>query len=318
MLKQNKILFFETPKDKLRVFQEPRLVMFSENNEVGSWENTQPLYFYPFSWLDYLGKNKVRELFIQDCFSEIAEKEIKLLDSGKVHFEKPDIQLMRIAKERGHKVSVICNLENLTQEQIEGLSDSDFVKVRVGKDYSKLSLLSNLPNEQVLSCIKAYVGEGCDYQNLALQAREIGFDFIHVAKRLANNTENPKLLRGEREKIMRLQELETKQFRIIIPSSLEERFARRFVITLRLGNVSSCDFSRYRFVLKGDNFYPCYTQQILAQEGFRKEKLGLSENNKNCLDCACVYENDMLFDMKDKMKSYKNTSFALEYIENGK
>ena len=118
--------------------------------------------------------------------------------------------------------------------------------------------------------------------------------------------------------IMRLQELETKQFKVIIPSSLENRFAKKFVIDSSLGNVSSCDFSKYRLVLKGNSFYPCYTQQILAQQGFRKEELGLNRNNQNCLDCACIYENDMLFDIENKMKSYKNTSFALEYIENGK
>ena len=172
--------------------------------------------------------------------------------------------------------------------------------------------MSNLPNEKVLSGVKTYIGEGCDYQTLALQAREIGFDFFHVAKRLIINQENPRISEEERRKIMRLQELETKQFRVIIPSSLEEKFAKRFVITPQLGNVTSCNFSRYRIVLKGDSYYPCYTKRILAQQGFKKG--GIERPKKNCLDCACIYENDMLHDIENKMKNYKNPRFALEYV----
>ncbi|MDO8467836.1 MAG: hypothetical protein Q7S56_02730 [Nanoarchaeota archaeon] len=312
----NRKLFFKTPEDKLRVFQKPRLIMFSEGSEVESWANTQPLYFYPFSWLDYLGKEGIRELYIQDVSLGLAEKEINALEGGKVHFEHPNELLIKLAKERGHKVSVICNIEDLLPEQIEGLSISDFVRIRVNKNCDNLCSLSGLPNEHVLSCIKAYVGEGCNYGALALQAREIGFDFFHIAKRLENGHDLLQLSEEEKQKIRDLQKLETEQFRVVIPSSLEERFAKRFVITPSLGNVSSCDFSKYRLVLNGDNLYPCYTEHILALQGFRKEDT--VKNPNHCLDCACIYENDMLHDIKTTMRRYKNPSFALKYIENGK
>jgi hypothetical protein len=176
--------------------------------------------------------------------------------------------------------------------------------------------LSGFPNEHVLSCIKAYVGEGCNYLAIALQAWEMGFDFIHVAKRLENGHDSHQLSAEEKQKIRDLQKLETEQFRVVIPSSLEESFARRFVITPGLGNVSSCDFSEYRRVLKGNSYYPCYTQQILTGPGFSSE--GIKKNSQNCLDCACIYENEMLHDIRAKMRRYKNPSFALEYTENGK
>jgi len=309
-------LFFKTPEDKFRVFQKPRLIMFSEGSEVEIWTNTQPLYFYPFSWLDYLGKEGIRELYFQNVSSELAEKEINSLENGKVHFEQPNERLINLAKERGHKVSVICNLEELLPEQIEGLSVSDFVRIRVNDSSSDLEVLRGLPREHLLSCIKVYIGEGCDYERLAMKAREIGFDFLHVARRLIPNQENQRISEEEKQKIRYLQEIETEQFRVVIPSSLEERFARRFVITPRLGNVPSCDFSEYRRVVKGNSYYPCYTQQILNMQGFTRE--GIERNPGNCLDCACIYENDMLHDIKTKMKRYKNPSFALEYIENGK
>ncbi len=252
----------------------------------------------------------------QDVFSGLAEKEINALKRGKVHFEQSNEQLTKLAKERGHKVSAICNIEDLLPEQIEGLSVSDFVRIRVNNPSSDLRSLEGLPRDSLLSCIKLYVGDGCNYGDIALQAREIGFDFLHVAKRLENGQDLLQLSEEEKQKIMDLQELETEQFRAVIPSSLEERFARRFVITRVLGNVSSCDFSKYRLVLKGNSYYPCYTQQILTQSGFTRK--GIERNSGNCLDCACIYENDMLQDIKTKMRRYKNTSFALEYIENGK
>jgi len=65
-------------------------------------------------------------------------------------------------------------------------------------------------------------------------------------------------------------------------------------------------------VLKGDSYYPCYTKRILAQQGFKKG--GIERPKKNCLDCACIYENDMLHDIENKMKNYKNPRFALEYV----
>ncbi len=312
----NRQLFFETPEDKLRAFQKPRLVMFSEGREVESWANTQPLYFYPFSWLDYLGKNKIRELYVQDISLGLAEKEIDNLENGKVHFETPDKYLIKFAKERGHKVSVICDFEDISAEQLEALSASDFVRIRINNLSNDLRLLSGLPRNHILSCIKLYVGDGCNYRDIAVQTREMGFDFLHVAKRLITNSENPEILEDEKNKILELHELETEQFRVVIPSSLEERFARRFLITTRLGNVSSCDFSKYRLVLNGDNLYPCYTQHILALQGFRKEDI--VNKPKHCLDCACIYENDMLNDIETKMRRYKNLRFALEYIEDGK
>jgi len=309
-------LFFKTPEDKFRVFQKPRLIMFSEGSEVESWTNTQLLYFYPFSWLDYLGKEGIRELYVQNASSELAEKEINALENGKVHFEQPNERLIKLAKERGHRVSVVCNIEELLPEQIEGLSVSDFVRIRVNDPSNDLKVLRSLPRDHLLSCVKVYIGEGCDYGGLAMKAREIGFDFLHVAKRLMTNQENPRISEEEKQKIRDLQELETEQFRVVIPSSLEERFAERFVITPRLGNVSSCDFSRYRLVLNGNSYYPCYTQQIITRSGSTRE--GIERNPGNCFDCACIYENDMLHDIKTKMRRYKNPSFALEYIENGK
>lgn len=311
MKQKNKISFFETPTDKLRAFQSPRLVMYSGGQEVSSWSNTQPLYFYPFSWLDYLNGTGIRELHVIDSSTNAIKDALNSLRTpGKVHFENPNTEAIKIAKDLGHKVSVICNLDELNQSHVPILAQTDFVRVRVNQQ-GDLTPFSGLPNEGLLSCIKVYAGEGCDYRAIALQSQKMGFDFIHVAKRLIDSQENPAISEEEREKIRRLQELETEEFRVIIPSSLEGKFARRFVITPQFGNVLSCDFSRYRIVLKGNQIHPCYTQQILNRSRPQEEQAG--NISKNCLDCACIYENDMLSNIKSEMAKYKRPSFALEY-----
>jgi hypothetical protein len=306
--KKNKAIFFETPKDKWKAFQNPRLVMFSGEDEVGSWDNTQSLYFYPFSWLDYLNNAGLRELYVVDSSIDTIRNALSLLkSSGKVHFEHPNIDAIKMAKDLDHKVSLICNLEELTPFHMPVLSEADFIRVRVTKQRD-LTLLSGLPNEKLLSCIKVYVGEGCDYKNLAIQAKNLGFDFFYVAKRLVKD-ENKKLSEQERHTILGLIELDSRNFKVIIPSSLEEKFARKFVINPKFNNVTSCNFSKYRVVLNEKGYYPCYTKQMLAQEG-KKEELN---NPKNCLDCACIYENDMLSNIETQMTKYKSPYFALEY-----
>ncbi|MDD5699829.1 MAG: hypothetical protein PHH00_01390 [Candidatus Nanoarchaeia archaeon] len=306
MKQNNKVYFFETPNNKLRAFQSPRLVMYSEGQEVSRWDNTQPLYFYPLSWLDYLNTSGVRELYVIDSsINEIRNALNSLRAPGKVHFETPNPEAIKIAKDLGHKVSVICNLDELTSSHIPILAGVDFIRIRAGSQ-SDLTPLSPLPNEGLLSGIKTYIGENCDYGLSAIQAREIGFDFFQIAKRLMTGEENLQVGEEERTEIRRLRELATEKFRVIIPKSLERRFAERFRISPSFNNVSSCDFSKYRLVLKNGRPYPCYTRGILAQQpGYEKPR--------DCLDCACIYENDMLHDIKSKMQRYKEPSFALEY-----
>jgi len=316
MEKRNETLFFETPRKKEFAFKKSKLLMFSEGLEVGVWTNTQPLYFYPFTWLDYLGRVGVRELYIlPDVSQKLAEEEIRTLKNGKVHFEMVDERLLKIAKENGQRISVICNLEDVKLQDIPVLSNSDFVITRINTPYPEFSRLEGLPNKSLLSCVRVYVQEGCDYQKLTRQVRDRGFDFLHISKRLLPREENFSLSERERAGILKTKDFETEQFRVVVPSSLEEAFARRFTITPDLGNVFSCNFSKYRRVLKQDNIFPCYTQLILRENGVKKDNI--IEAPHSCKDCACIYENDMLADIEERMTKYKNPSFALEYTENG-
>lgn len=308
-------LLFETPKDKMRVFQSPSLVMISERGDVlRRWSNTQPLYFYPFSWLDYLNGKGVRELYVVNSSTASAKKVIGLLNKGKVHFESFDAEAVVAAKEAGHKVSVICDSEDLVSEHVPILARADFVRVRAGKG-NDLRKLSGLPSRNVLTCVKVYLGEGGDYLDLANQARDAGFDFIHVAKRLADGR-NKRLTVKERREVMKLKDFESDRLRIILPSSLEWVCAERFGIDSGFSNDRQCSFSDYRAVVSRDAFYPCYTRAVLARGRFARQTLEPETHKRECGDCACIYENDMLADIRRKRAKFKNIRFALEYVKN--
>lgn len=300
-------LFFETPKDKWRVFQSPKLVMLSDKVRVKEWDNTQPLYFYPFSWLDYLNSDSIKELWIQDD-SPISISEIKRLKDAKIHFELINEKLIRLSKENGHKVSVICNLEDLTLDTSKILSGCDFVRVRINEDFSNLPILSYLSDEKCLVGIKLYLGGSTDYNNVVSFSKKAGIDFVHISKRLSLNGKNFPASEEEIREINSLKSLQSKRFKIITPSSLEKIFAEKFCISSDFGNVKSCNFSRYRRVIKNNSFYPCYTQIILSSG---------SKVSANCSDCACIYENDMLSSIDSEREKYKNPSFALDYTQNG-
>ncbi len=306
-------LLFNTPEDKWRVFQSPKLVMISENrNIIKKWDNTQPLYFYPFSWLDYLNEDGIKELYVTDSSMSAIEKGLKLLKhTGKVHFETLNINAIKEIKRKGHKVSVICDSEDLTSAQYSILPEIDFLKIRIDKNCN-LKRLSDIPNEKLLSCIKAYVGEDINYCDMAIQAKDAGFNLFHVAKRLVKDN-NPNLSEVEKENILNLKRLESECFKVIIPSSLDRIYAEKFKIDSLFGNSRDCLFSKYRIVLHKEKFYPCCTKRILDQDIFGKEDVLKPCERRECDDCACIYENDMISDIEKEIKTIKNYKFALEY-----
>ncbi|MCU0642167.1 MAG: hypothetical protein MUF61_01125 [archaeon] len=287
--------------------------MLSEGGEVVSrWANTQPLYFYPYSWLDYLNRGKPAELYIAEASAVQAIEAIKQLRVCKVHFEKLDAKSIQFAKTMGHKTSLICDLEEITAEDIPILAGMDFVRVRV-RGNPNLSLLRKLPNKSLLSCIKIYAGEKHNYREIAKQVREAGFDMLWVSKSL-ETCENTPLSEEEQRRIMCLKEAEAPDFSVVLPSDLRYCHAKRFRINGAFGNSRDCLFSGYRRVLKGDKFYPCYTGVVLASDEFGSKSMDEIKHGKNkCTDCACIYENDMLADIMAKSKRVKNPRFAMEY-----
>lgn len=314
MIKNETEFLFDTPEDKWRAFQSPKLVMLSEKrNIIKKWDNTQPLYFYPFSWLDYLNGDGIKELYVIDSSMDAIERGLKLLKHiGKVHLETPNINAIKDARKKGHKISVICDFEELTSAHYSALSQTDFLKIRINEEYN-LERLSDIPNEKLLSCIKTYVGENINYSDMAIQAKDAGFDLFHVAKRLVKNNNNSKLSEGEKENIMDLKRFESKHFKVIIPSSLDRIYAEKFKIDSRFGNSRDCIFPKYRIVLHKEKLYPCYTKKVLNQDIFGKEDVLKQCERREYDDCACIYENDMLSDIEKEAKTFKNYKFALEY-----
>ena len=314
-------LFDHTPRDKKMVFENPTLQLISKGRLVGVWKNTQPLYFYPFSLLDFVpGKRRHIELRLIAANRKIARREILRLRNAKVYFEEVDMDLMSVAREKGHKVSVICNLDDINKSNAKALSCVDLLIVRVGSDSMDLSALEGIPNSRLLSGVRIYLSPNNNSRlsGVIKRAREIGMDFAHISKRLIDSSQ---VYLNEKEKraIHRLTKLQTDTFRVILPKDTSKVFNEKFEISDDYGNSRACYFSRHREVISSDRFYPCYTKSVISSGRLSSSTLdGLRKKSrlfgKTCSDCACIYENDILESIV-KTTNAIDGKFVLEYKE---
>ncbi len=305
--------YYKTPHDKKRAFQNPELLLISNEKIIFSWTNTQPLYFYPLSWLDYLESKEFHELQILNGKTSEVKKAIAQLKKGKVHFEKLILPGIEYALGLGHKVSVICNLDEINNENRGLLSKVNILRTRIkDNDVENLKILQKIAGEQILTCAKLYIHpEIKNYQEIAMRVRDTGVDLLHVSKNLIQKKGiNPKITISRQKELISLKDLETDNFLVKLPNSIENIFAEKFEINGEYHNSRTCSFSEQRRVLNGKNFYPCYTKHIIENETTGPPRL--------CVDCACIYENDMYEEIKSKAQKIKKPCFALRYNKNGK
>ena len=312
-------LFSSTPKEKMMVFEKPSLWLVSGNTVVHEWKNAQPLYFYPFSVLDFLQSGLAhRELRIIDSAGQISMQAIRQFPGSKVHFEKINPRLMSYAQKLGCKVSLICNLEDINEENVKILRNLDFLIVRVNSPDSDLSVLRGVPGKKLLFGIRTYLSNSTNnFDVLAKNARSIGVDFIHISKKLIAQHQEA-VPEEDMKKINDLTKLQTESFKVILPRDTSTVFNEKFAISEVYENSRSCVFSRHRIVLYKGKFYPCYTRSILESERFASTTPKFSREisgkfGKTCTDCACIYEND-LFDQISKIShGIKRKKFFLGY-----
>lgn len=321
-LKKTQRLFSSTPKEKMMVFGKPSLWLVSGDRVIQEWKNTQPLYFYPFSVLDFLRSGPAhRELRIIDSAEQISMQVMRQFAGSKVHLEQINPHLISYAQELGCKVSLICNLEDINEENVEILRNLDFLIIRVNSPDSDLSVLKGMPNKKLLSGIRAYLSDSTnDFGTLAKKARSLGVDFIHISKRLIARRQEAVPIEDIKT-ITDLARLQTKSFKVVLPRDTSTVFNEKFVISEVYGNSRSCAFSRHRIVLFKGEFYPCYTRSILDSGRFASttpESLrGISNQfGKTCTDCACIYENDLFDQISKVSRNIKRKKFFLGYALN--
>ncbi|MEM0143391.1 MAG: hypothetical protein QXL94_05515 [Candidatus Parvarchaeum sp.] len=320
-LHKTQMLFDTTPENKMFVFERPSLWLLSGNKVIKRWENTQPFYFYPFSVLDFLNGCGHRELRIIASGKRISKEAILNSNGSKVHFEMVDTELMDYALLHKCKVSAICDIEQISEFEHKILSRLDMLIVRVNSPENNLSALRGIPNKKLLSGIRVYLSEeNNDFHKLAEQARSLGIDFIHVSKKLVG-VKQVHLNAKFADDVRKLKDLETKFFRVLLPTNLMNVYNEKFEISNRFGNSRSCAFSQYRVVLFQDRFYPCYTKSIINSGTFSFDSVEAMHNNaklfgKTCSDCACIYENDLFEDIHRTSDGLKEKKFLLGYNSN--
>ncbi len=317
-------LYSSTPPDKRKVFQSPTLWLISGDEVVQGWTNTQPMYFYPLSILDFVqhGREELSELRIIESDYKTVSEAIANLHPKKVHFEKVEQDQIDFAKSFGSKVSAICNVDDINQGNSSVLSKIDYLVVRVSPDSPNIEKLDYLlPSSRLLLGARVYISErGYGFSDLVMNLKNIGFDFVHISKRLIQNQSQENLSERAQSEIMKLLQYQSKNFRVILPRNMSSVFNEKFNIDSSYGNSRDCVSSRQRAVLNGSRFYPCYTQSILESGEFSSdthEKINFKQVGKSCSDCACIYENDMLSETLKKLKKAVDPHFLLGYDKNG-
>ncbi len=310
-------LFDRTPECKSRVFDKPKLFLVSGNEVAYCWDNTQPLYLFPLSLLDFLNARQppVELQVFNACSSQVIST-IRKQRFSKIHFEKIDEPAIEHALLSGSKVSVLCSSTELVDADTSLLSHVNYLRVKTDcLDGKVLGKLQSLRNPSLLLGAKIYLSPGRDYFALANGLKSAGVDFVHVSKFLEAGG-NSYLSATEKSSISGLKELETSDFRVILPRDLTKLLNDRFEISPLFNNSRSCSSSRYRVVMHDGSFYPCYTLSVLESGRFAKaglEQHFSGEPGASCSDCACIYENDILHDLFCKLEGVKNHRFLLGY-----
>jgi hypothetical protein len=309
-------LFYETPSDKRKAFQNVRLLLLSKKDAVIVSDDAQPLYFYPFSILDFLKDSSIRELHICGTSQSSAIDAIQTMPPGKVHIEGLDRKMVETALERGHKVSLICDARDITEDTFKVASDVHYLRMKVDREGAKNPLLGRIPSAALLSGYKVYISPDTkDYAALISALRDTGFDFVRVSKKLEEGF-NPRMHPGLRAELFALKGFDSPDFHVLLPRTLERIFNGRFRIDDAFGNSHNCDFSPNRRVLHSERFYPCYTQVVMDNPSFSVKSLNdkLPESlGTKCSDCACIYENDLMARIKLDRRKLKDSRPALEY-----
>jgi hypothetical protein len=234
----------------------------------------------------------------------------------KVHFEGVRKDQVELALRLGHKVSVICDSNELNEDNIQTLSKVDYLVVRADPSLKNIDILTRVPNAKLLSGIRVYISEeGNDFGELAKRIKTMGFDFLHVSKKLTEGRQSD-LDERERERIADLSKLHSDRFKVILPNNLGKVFNDKFTISDEYNNSRKCVFSRHRAVLSKNRFYPCYTHSIIDSDRFSSDTIKEMKTKRfgeGCTDCACIYENDIFEQIYRVAGKVNNKTFLLGY-----
>lgn len=327
----------------------PKLVVYANKNKLYELDNIQSLYLYPLTIIDYINNltdKNIINLSIIEIDYDFDYKSI----FGISKFDKLKSVEILIKENYGQKeISKICEIIeyfynknimiNLNIKKLIDISDLinkyykyiTYFKIFLPNDFDdnlykaflkKISLISNLKSKGSLIHIKTYLSQSnaLQYEQMLNDFAKLDIDIFQVSKELLPPHHGNKKVNIKIQKLVRDLELKYNSYnsiKFISVKNLNELYYPRFELDER--NSKKCYSCYMKPYMYKDKILPCKVNKIF--EKLDNWSANYLENNKynniinkcgvTCDDCASIFENDLLYDIENILKSNNDIEIYL-------
>lgn len=327
----------------------PKLVVYANKNKLYELDNIQSLYLYPLTIIDYINNltdKRIISLNIIEIDYNLDYKSV--FDISK--FDKLKSVEILIKEDYGQKeILKICeiieyfyNKNIMINLNIKNLVDTPnliskyykyitYFKIFLPNSFDnslykvflkKLSLIHNFRSKSSLVHIKTYLiqDKAMLYEQMINDFAKLDIDIFQVSKELLPLHHNNKKVNTEIQKLVRDLELRYNNYnrvKFISVKNLNELYYPRFELDER--NSKKCYSCYMKPYMYKDKILPCKVNKIF--ENLNNWSANYLENNKydeiinkcgaTCDDCASIFENDLLYDIENILKSNNDIKIYL-------
>lgn len=328
---------------------EPKLVVYNENDKLYELDNIQSLYLFPLTVIDYINNltdKKIINLNIIeiDCnlnyeavFNNIIFNKLKSVEILiKENYSQNEIlKICDLIKYfYNKKIMISLNIKNLIN--IPDLLSKQYKYITYFKiflpnnidNYSyikfleKLLVISNLKLKSSLIHIKTYLNEDSAllYEQMINDFSKLNINIFQVSKELLPLYKKNINVSVETESLIRKLELKYNNYsslKFVSVKNLKELYYPRFELDDRNSKKCySCYMKPYMFK---DRILPCKVNKIFNDLDNWSSKYStlnkysdiINKCGVACDDCASMFENDLLYNIEKILESNNKVNICL-------
>lgn len=327
----------------------PKLFVYGNKNKLYELDNIQSLYLYPLTIIDYINNLTEKSIISLNIIEIDYNLDYKSI-FGFSKFDKLKSVEILIKEDYCQKeISKICEIIeyfynknimiNLNIKNLVDIPDliSKYYKYityfkiflpnnfdnNLYKDFlKKLSLIHNLKSKSSLVHIKTYLSQdkALLYEQMINDFAKLDIDIFQVSKELLSLHQNNKKVNTEIQKLVRNLESKYNNYnwiKFISVKNLNELYYPKFELDER--NSKKCYTCYMKPYMYKDKLLPCKVNKIF--KNLDSWSANYLENNKyiniinkcgiTCDDCASIFENDLLYDIENILKSNNDINIYL-------
>ena len=328
----------------------PKLIVTNNKCKIYELDNIQSLYLFPLTVIDYISnindKNIIytsiieidcnldyKEIFSNEIFKNLKAVEILINES---YSKKELIKICSIIEyfyNRGVFITLniksLINIPNFLKVQFKYVT---YLKIFLPNDLSddsydkflnELLVIKNLKSNNSLTHIKTYlnVDKVLLYEKMINDFSKLNVDIFQVSKELIPINKNNINIDIKIENIIRDLESRYTDYKrctkFISVKDLTTLYYPRFELDER--NSKKCYSCYMKPYLFKDKLIPCKVNKIFNDmeswsskySDLKKYNIITNKCGTECDDCASIFENDLLYDIENIMKSNENIDIYL-------